>query len=98
MSDIVMRRTHGLTLQKARAAAERIAAELGEEFGLDCEWDEDLLRFRRSGVSGTLAVDRHEVEIRVRLGFLLLALKPRIEQEIHSYFEANFGREAGSRV
>ncbi|HWS12380.1 MAG TPA: polyhydroxyalkanoic acid system family protein [Rhodocyclaceae bacterium] len=98
MSDILIRRTHALTPKKARLAAERIAAQLGEEFDLACEWDGDVLRFRRTGVSGELALHRRELEIRARLGFLLLALKPRIEQEIHRFCDENFGRESKSRV
>lgn len=101
MSDIVIRRTHGMTLKRARAAAEKIAAELGEEFDLDYAWDEKdhgVLRFKRSGVSGELAVARKEVAIRVRLGFLLAVMRPRIEAEIHRYFDENFGKEAKAHV
>jgi putative polyhydroxyalkanoate system protein len=98
MSDILIRRTHGLTPKKARLAAERVAAQLGDEFDLNYEWDGDVLRFKRAGVSGDLTLHRHELEIRARLGFLLLALKPRIEREIHRFCDENFGRETRSRV
>ena len=98
MSDIVIRRSHAVTEQKAREGAEKIAARLGEEFGLRHQWDGDVLRFKRTGVTGELRVDKQEVEIRVRLGFLLLALKPRIEQEIHKFFDERFGKAGKARV
>lgn len=98
MSDILVRRSHALTPKGARQAAERIAAQLDEEFDLDYEWMDNVLNFKRTGVSGELVVAKKEVHIRVRLGFLLFALKPRIEAEIHRYFDENFGPESGPKV
>lgn len=98
MSDILVRRHHSLTAKKARAAAEKIAQQLDEEFDLAYEWEDNALHFKRSGVSGELIVDKKEVHIRVRLGFLLLAIRPRIEAEIHRYFDENFGPDAGPQV
>ena len=98
MSDILVRRSHALTPKSARQAAERIAAQLDEEFDLDYEWTDNVLNFKRAGVSGELVVEKKNVHIRVRLGFLLLALKPRIEAEIHRYFDENFGPESGPTV
>jgi len=99
MSDIVIRRAHSLTPAKAKKAAEKIAAKLSEEFELKYAWDEDgVLHFKRTGVSGDLTLHKREVEIRVRLGFLLFAIKPRVEQEIHKFFDENFGRGSDTRV
>jgi len=90
MSDIVIRRRHGKSLSEARASAEHMAAELNEEFDLSYSWSGDVMRFKRPGVSGDLAVDEHEVALNIRLGFLLFALKPTIEREIHRFFDENF--------
>lgn len=95
MSDIRIRRRHTLTARAARQAAEKIARQLDEEFDLAYEWEENVLVFRRSGVSGELVVERKEVHIRIRLGFLLLAIRPRVEAEIHRFFDENFGPDAG---
>jgi hypothetical protein len=38
------------------------------------------------------------VHIRVRLGFLLMAIRPRIEAEIHRFFDENFGPDSGPQV
>ena len=91
MSEIRVCRAHGVTLKRARKGAEHIAEELGEEFGLDHEWDGNTLRFQRMGVAGYIEVGKKEVEIYVKLGFLLIALRPRIEHEINKFCDENFG-------
>ena len=98
MSDIRIRRRHGMTPKAARQAADRIARRLDEEFELAHEWDDNVLHFKRSGVSGELVVDNKEVHIRVRLGFLLMAIRPRIEAKIHRFFDENFGPDPGPTV
>ena len=98
MSDIQIRRKHTLSAKAARTAAEKIASQLEEEFDLAYEWDDNVLVFKRSGVSGELVVEKKEVHIRVRLGFLLMAIRPRIEAEIHRFFDENFGPDSGPQV
>jgi putative polyhydroxyalkanoate system protein len=98
MSDILIRRSHTMTAKAARQAAEKIARQLDEEFDLAYEWDDNVLTFKRSGVSGELVVEKKTVHIRVRLGFLLFAIKPRVEEEIHRFFDENFGPDAGPSV
>lgn len=90
MSDITIRRNHGKTPADARASAEHMAAELKEEFDLSSSWDGDVLRFKRSGLSGELTLDAQEVTLHIHLGFLLSALKPTIEREVHKFFDENF--------
>ncbi|MBI4756674.1 MAG: polyhydroxyalkanoic acid system family protein [Betaproteobacteria bacterium] len=98
MSDIFVRRAHAMSPKRARTAAERVAVELGEEFALQHRWEDAVLKFWRSGVNGELKLDGHEVEIRVRLGFLLAVMRPRIEEEIHRYLDENFGRPGKARA
>ncbi|MBK7673426.1 polyhydroxyalkanoic acid system family protein [Accumulibacter sp.] len=90
MSDIIIRRQHGKSLAEARASAEHMASELNEEFDLSYHWDGDVMRFKRPGVAGDLSVDDQQVALNIRLGFLLFALKPTIEREIHRFFDENF--------
>jgi putative polyhydroxyalkanoate system protein len=91
MSEIRVCRAHGVTLKRARKGAERIAEELGEEFGLDHEWEDNTLHFHRMGVTGHIEVGKKDVDIYVKLGFLLIALGPRIEHEIDRFCDENFG-------
>jgi putative polyhydroxyalkanoate system protein len=91
MSEIRVCRPHGTTPKRARKGAESIAEELGEEFGLAHEWDGNTLKFQRTGVSGHIEVGKKDVEIYVKLGFLLMALGPRIEHEINRFCDEHFG-------
>jgi putative polyhydroxyalkanoate system protein len=93
MSRIHITRTHGLTLKKAKTAAEQIAAELGEEFDIAYEWDGDVLRFERSGVNGEIRVGKKTLEVEAKLGLLVSMLKGRIETEVHRYCDDTFGPE-----
>ena len=90
MDDIVIYRKHGKTLAEARKSAEHMAAELNEEFDLNCAWQGNVLTFERPGVSGKLELDDKEVGVIVNLSFLLTALKPTIEREVHRFFDENF--------
>jgi putative polyhydroxyalkanoate system protein len=90
VSDIKLKRKHGLGLKKARVAAQKVADDLSSEFGMTSEWDGDVLRFNRSGVHGELHVSRDEVHLDARLGLLLSAFKPKIEEHINNNFDRYF--------
>ncbi len=90
MSEIRICRQHGKTLPEARQAAEHLASELRADLDMTYAWNGDVLNFKRSGVSGELSVDDREVAISIKLGLLLTAFKPVIEQEIHKFFDENF--------
>ncbi|MDQ5878784.1 MAG: hypothetical protein QG584_2304 [Pseudomonadota bacterium] len=90
MSEINIRRKHGKTAKAARKAAEHLADELREDLDMSYSWDGDVLNFQRTGVKGQLTLDKSEVAINIKLGFLLMAFKPVIEQEIHKFFDENF--------
>jgi putative polyhydroxyalkanoate system protein len=91
MSDIAVRRNHGMTLKKARAAGEQIAAELAEEFDFTYEWTGNTLNFKRMGVTGSIVVGKKALEINAQIGFLLRPIKSRIEREIHRFCDEKFG-------
>ncbi|HQO28598.1 MAG TPA: polyhydroxyalkanoic acid system family protein [Accumulibacter sp.] len=90
MSEINIRRPHGKTRRAARAAAEHMVVELAEEYELQYHWEGDQAHFRRTGVAGELSIDDREVQVSIRLGFLLLALKPTIEKGVHKFIDENF--------
>ena len=94
MADIHLVRPHGFTPTKARAAAEKIAEELAQEFSVDYEWEDNVLNFSRPGVSGRIEVREKDIEINVKLGFLLGAMKSGIEREMHRFCDENFGPES----
>jgi len=82
MADINIVQDHHLTHKKAREAAEQVADKLAEEFDLNCEWEGDVLRFERSGVSGSLTLHKHQAQMHIKLGFLFSAFSSTIEQKV----------------
>ncbi|MCP5459164.1 MAG: polyhydroxyalkanoic acid system family protein [Gammaproteobacteria bacterium] len=87
MSHINIRRKHNLSLDKARKVAETVAVDLDKRFSLNYYWEDDTLFFERSGVNGRMTIEAQEIRVDVRLGFLLLPLKPSFEQAIHRYMD-----------
>jgi putative polyhydroxyalkanoate system protein len=97
VSKIKIRRAHALSSEQARAAAEKIAARLNEAFEMKFAWEEDVLRFQRSGVEGHLALRRREVIIHAELDFVLALMQPSIEQAIQEYLDKVFGARKKAR-
>ncbi len=91
MSHIVIHRDHELTLDQARAAAEALASQLAERYDISHHWQEDSLHFERSGVSGQIDLEPSLIRVSVRLGFLLVSLKSRLEQEIDRQLDEMLG-------
>lgn len=96
MADIELHRVHGLGLKAARAAAERMAEHLGRKFDLKGDWEGNVLRFERPGVTGSLAISDQDLRLSVALGFLLKAMKGSIEKAVEHELDSLF-RQAPSR-
>ena len=98
MPDIHIEREHGLGLAAARKIAFQWAEQAEAEFAMQCSYAEgrtdDLLSFERSGVSGTLKVDKSRFELDASLGFLLGAFKGRIESQIVEHLDALLAKKA----
>lgn len=86
MADIHIHREHHLGLAQARKIAFQWAEHVEQAFDMACTYEEgahaDEVSFTRSGVSGTLKVNKTAFELHAKLGFLLGAFKDRIEAEI----------------
>ena len=86
MADINITRQHGMTLTTARKAAFKWAEQAKEKFDMACTYEEgtssDEYSFTRSGVTGSLVVDKDTFELKAKLGFFLGAFKDKIESEI----------------
>jgi len=92
MADIHLEREHALGLEGARAAAQRLAQDLGTRFGLKGEWQGDVLTFQRPGVQGKLSITDTHLRLEVALGLMFKAMKGSIESAIHREVEALFPR------
>ncbi len=96
MPHIVIHRSHQLTLDQARQAAETLAGQLAARHGIGYHWQDDSLHFERSGVSGHIDLEPGMVHVNARLGFLLAPFKHQLEQEIHRQLDEIFQSPASS--
>jgi putative polyhydroxyalkanoate system protein len=87
MSQIHIRRKHYNTLEGAKAVINDVAIELGENHNIPWKWNGDELEFGKKGLSGTCLVDEEFLEINIKLGFLMFALKPILEREINHHLD-----------
>ena len=98
MADINITREHGMTLANARKAAFKWAEQAEAKFDMECTYEEgqtsDECSFTRSGVSGTLMVDKDNFVLNAKLGFLLGAFKDKIESEIVKNLDALIANKA----
>lgn len=90
MAEIHLRRKHTIGIRKAKVAAQKVADDLAQEFGMESAWDGDVLRFSRHGVDGALTVAKDEVVLNAKLGLVLSAFKTRIERHINDNFDRYF--------
>ena len=91
MADITIVLAHALSPEKAREAAQTVADRIAEEYDLTCAWDGDLLRFERSGVEGALTLEKKQVHMHIKLGFLFSVYSSKIERKVAESMQKVFG-------
>lgn len=82
MADISYSVEHSLSHEAAKQAAQKVADNLSQEYGLQCQWNGDVLNFQRSGVKGELVVEESSAHIEIKLGMLLSAFSGKIEDQV----------------
>ncbi|HEV2610074.1 MAG TPA: polyhydroxyalkanoic acid system family protein [Noviherbaspirillum sp.] len=82
MADIIVCQTHKLPRNMAKAAAQKVADQMSQEYDMASEWDGDVLVFKRTGVSGTLALLDNEAQLQIKLGFLFKGFASTIESKV----------------
>ena len=97
MATIVVRRKHDLGLAKAKRLAESMAKRLRDDYGGSFAWNGNDLHFERPGATGSVAVTKEGFQVRVELGLLLSPLRSRIEREIITFCDEQFGRASARR-
>lgn len=90
MADIRIKQPHKLPHKKAKAAAQKVADQMAAEYEMASEWDGDVLMFKRSGVSGSLKVSDKDAVLEIKLGFLLKAFAPTIEEKVSAKMKKVF--------
>jgi putative polyhydroxyalkanoate system protein len=82
MAEIRIVHPHALTPKKAREAAQKVVDKIADEYDLECEWEGDVLYFERSGVDGSMTLEEKQVQMVIKLGFLMSAFSSTIEAKI----------------
>ncbi len=82
MADIDIRRAHGRSVAEARKIVDSLIDKLAADYDVTHQWNGNMLDFKRSGLTGQIALTDQDIHITARLGFLLKALKGRIEKEV----------------
>jgi len=90
MSKLSITKKHRLSQPKAKAAAQKVAEDLQERFGLSYAGRGNAIEFERTGLSGKMQVGKNEVRLDCELGILLSLLKPKLEAEIDKEFAKRF--------
>ena len=91
MSHIDLHANHSLSHADAKGAAEELASDLARKFEIEYAWEGDHIHFERPGASGSITVGEQDIHITARLGFMLMFLRHRIEEEIVRYLSEHFG-------
>lgn len=80
MAEINIVQEYSMTAPMARVAAQKVADKLASEYGVTCTWEGDnVLRFARTGVDGTLTLNDQRAALHIKLGFLMGAFAGTIE-------------------
>lgn len=82
MADIRITQAHTLPHRKARAAAQKVADQMADEYDVVWQWEGDVLRFHRSGVSGRLVLAERHAHLEITLDFLFKAFAETIEEKV----------------
>ncbi len=90
MSDITIIQQHTLTMEAARQAAQKVADQMITDYEMVAEWNGDVLSFKRSGVSGTLALSENQAQLTIALGFMLKGFASKIEEQVSKNMQKVF--------
>ena len=82
MADITIVQDHAMAMEEARAAAQKVADQMIVDYEMVAEWQDDVLSFKRTGVSGTLALTPGRAELEISLGIMLKGFSRKIEEQV----------------
>ncbi len=92
---IHIKQHHSLTHDETRKRLANLAEYLEGRYEGTYSWHGNSLRFQRTGVSGSVELGTGYVELKVKLGLLLVHKKGDIETLIRRHMPTALGRLAG---
>jgi putative polyhydroxyalkanoate system protein len=84
MAQLRIVHTTTLNCDEIREKVGEVMGAVERRFDLKGHWDGDKYVFKRSGLDGVASIEDGKVSVTMELGFLLSALKGRIESEMKS--------------
>jgi putative polyhydroxyalkanoate system protein len=87
MSSISIRRSHDLTHKQAVDVANRVSAELANEYGIETSWSGKSIQVSGTGLSGELKLAPKRFELDIKLGFMLAMFRDKIAAGIEAEFD-----------
>lgn len=96
MSDITVRRSHGMELEEAKQKVEQIVGDVQDEFSSlvdKIDWNDDKTRakVKGKGFTGQFAVTDSDVEIDIDLKLFARPFKGKVQTRIQSRMDEYFG-------
>jgi putative polyhydroxyalkanoate system protein len=83
---------HNKTEDEVRDIVNGVTDDLENRYGISPHWQgENLVKFKRSGVSGQLRISKTEVTIDLDIGFLLSAYAGKIKSELTTMMARKLG-------
>ncbi len=87
MSTINVQRRLNMSQDEVKSLAEKVGKKLEKEYGVNFAWTDCDAVIKGPGVSGTCRAGDGEISIQLKLGFLAMAFKSRIEDEVNRYLD-----------
>jgi len=84
-------RKHSKDRTEIKAIVEQIADELGREFGFSYHWDEDTLKFSRTGVNGYIQTHDDEIEVKINKSFFIPLSDAFLKAKVNEYMDSYLG-------
>jgi len=82
MADFSITQQHTLSRDQARDAAQKIADQMAAKYDMQIGWEGDVLTFSRSGIDGTLAIERSQAVLDITLDFMFRVFTSQIEEKL----------------
>ena len=82
MADITIIQDHAMGMDDARAAAQKVADQMVIDYEMVAEWQDDVLSFKRTGFSVTLALTQGSAQLDITLGIMLKGFSKKIEEQV----------------
>ncbi len=82
MSNIHIYRPHPFSQATAHARIDGLRQPLADKLGIRSAWQGEQLNLNGRGVKGTITVTADDIDIKLKLGLLMSALAPTLEEKI----------------